>query len=73
MEHKNQVILVITVELDNDDIDVIEVHENDEPDTLAINFCKKHNIDRKTQKFLIDKIVENIEELVEDKIKELSH
>ena len=62
-------ILQITIELGDQETDVIKVHENDEPADLAAEFCKRHGLDAKNLEILTNLIEQNIDLLIESEIK----
>ena len=62
-------ILQITIELGDQETDVIKVHENDEPADLAAEFCKRHGLDAKNLEILTNLIEQNIDLLIESEKK----
>ena len=62
----NEAILTITVEIGDGRQECIIVHESDNVETLAKEFCEKHNLNMKLQELLGMHIRENLEQVKDD-------
>ena len=59
-------LLILTVDLGNGVQDNIVIHEHDEPDALALNFCRMHGLNAEYQEKLAQQIEEQIERLLRE-------
>lgn len=61
-------VLTIKIQLSEYKSDTISVHERDEPQTLALKFCTKHNLPSPYQKAINYMIDKNLDILIDEEL-----
>lgn len=59
-------ILILTINLGESKDDIV-IHEFDDPNILAQNFCKKHSLNSQVETTLTAHIISNLEKVLQDK------
>ena len=68
MEEKSRVILILNIKLDNNRSDDLQIFEDDEPEMVAENFCKKHKLPIHVKQILIKNIEDNLDEFIKEEL-----
>ncbi|OMJ94436.1 hypothetical protein SteCoe_2334 [Stentor coeruleus] len=64
MEKSSRVVLLLNIKIDNTRNEDVPIYENDEPEDVAEQFCKKFNLPDIAKQFIIKSIEDNLDNYI---------